>query len=207
MVDACINFRKKLSNRNLFHRGDADDLQNFPEAVWQVQPPFGNGYQEVGTDSGPHLYTDTVGRCAIKAAKPQVLLDPPKEQFDRPSASIDLSDKQRFQIELVRDENQLFGGFRIDEADAAEFLWIVSTADRGVECDRLVGAQPGRLVHWATFAGIKAGVRFESGNEECTGLMQPIQAGEIQIAAAMPYAGICRIPGLVTCDSNAHDAA
>ena len=123
MVDACINFRKKLSNRNLLHRGDADHLQNFPEAVWQVQPPFGNGHQEVGTDSGPHLYTDTVGRCAIKAAKPQVLLDPPKEQFDRPAASIDLSDKQRFQIELVRDENQRFGGFRIDEADAAEFLF------------------------------------------------------------------------------------
>ena len=47
MLDACINFRKKLRNRYLLHRGDADDLQNLPKAVWQMQTPFGDGHEKV----------------------------------------------------------------------------------------------------------------------------------------------------------------
>ena len=55
MLVACINIRNKLFQRDLLHRRNADDLQNFRERLRQVLPLLGDGDQEIGGQRSPDL--------------------------------------------------------------------------------------------------------------------------------------------------------
>ena len=89
-----------------------------------------------------------------------MLLDPTKEQLDGPPTAINLSNKERVQIELIGNKNQRFPSFRIDKTDASEFVGVVSATDHGVEFDRLVATQANGLVHGTTFHYIEPVPRF-----------------------------------------------
>ena len=64
MIVSCINIRKEFVKRHLLHRGDADDLQNFPEGVGQVLPLLGDGDEQIGAQRRPDLHPHAVGRGA-----------------------------------------------------------------------------------------------------------------------------------------------
>ena len=101
MFESCINTGKQFRERYLLHRGDAHDLQNFPEGLRQVQSLLGDGDEPIGADRRPDLHAHPVEGRAVETAQAQVLLDPAEEQFDGPTSAVDLSDDQRLQVELV----------------------------------------------------------------------------------------------------------
>ena len=124
MFGSCINNGKEFRESDLLHGDDADDLQNFPESLRQVQPAFGDGNQKIGADRRPDLHANAVERSAVKSAQAQVLFDPPKEQFDGPSTTVDLGDDQRVQVELVGQENQRVARFRIYIVDSPKHVGV-----------------------------------------------------------------------------------
>src|ERR1035437_2308691 len=180
MFGSCIESHKKLLDRDLLHRGNTDDLEDFPEGLRKVEPVLGDGDQKVGTDRRPDLDAYTVEGSAVKSPQSQVLFDPAKEQLDGPAAAVDLRDHQGVQLELVGEEDQRIASLRIHVTDPAKFVRIVPLAHEGIEFDGLIGAQAGGLVDRATLRHVKRGVRFEPGNEEGTGLVQAMEASEVQ---------------------------
>ena len=149
MYFACINSRKKFWKSYLLHRGDADNLQNFPKGLPQVQPALGDGHEQIGADGRPDLHPHTVGGSAEETPEAQMLFDPAEEQLDGPASAIDLGDEQRREVELVGDKDERIAGLRVHEADPTKFLGIVALTDQRVQLDGLVATQSGGLVDGA----------------------------------------------------------
>ena len=147
MFIACINRGKQLRDRDSLHRSDTDDLQNLPQAVWQVQTLFRNAHEQICTNCRPDLNTSAIERSAVKSAQTQVLFDPTIEQLDGIASAINLCNDQGIEVELVGHKNQHVAGLRIDKSDAAKRLGVTVATDDGIELDRLVAAQTGGLVY------------------------------------------------------------
>ena len=84
---------------------------------------------------------DGVLRGAVKRFDAQVLLDPFEKEFDLPTALVEFLDGERWQIEVVGQEHQMFFGFRIGVADTPQRIGIILGGLKAGEEDGLIGAQ------------------------------------------------------------------
>jgi hypothetical protein len=148
-----------------------------------MQTFFQNGDEQINGDGGPDLGAHDVGAGAIKGFDAQMLLDPFEEQFDLPAAPIQLRDGQCWHGEVVGQEDQRLAGFGIAIADATQRDGIIVLGLQAGQHDGLVEAQAGGFIHGP---GVTAGatkVLFGPGDEESAALMNPMPAGEVQVAA------------------------
>jgi len=148
-----------------------------------MQTFFQNGDEQVNGDGTPDLGAHRVGRRAIQGFDPQMLLDPFEEQFDLPAAPIQLRDGQGWPGEVVGQEDQRLAGFRIAIADAPPRDGIIVLGLQAGRHDRLVETQAGGFVHGP---GVTAGateILLGPGDEESAALLNPMPAGEVQVAA------------------------
>ena len=83
---------KYMNNRLFLEYGDAQNLENGVEAQVQVQPLPDDGYQDVDRDGDPHLRLDCVLRDSEERLDPEMLLDPPEEEFDLPALLVQQGD-------------------------------------------------------------------------------------------------------------------
>jgi hypothetical protein len=99
------NGRKCLKNRGFLERNDAQDLENFGEAPFELQFLAEDGHQDINAHGDPHLGLHRVDRVAVERLDPEVLLDPLEEQFDLPATAVKLCDGQGGQFEVVREKD------------------------------------------------------------------------------------------------------
>ena len=78
-----------------------EDLQNCVERVMESEAFFENGNQNVNGNRDPDLGFDAVGRGTKEAVDSEVLFDPFEKEFDLPASSIEGSDSERRQEEIV----------------------------------------------------------------------------------------------------------
>jgi len=102
-----------------------------------------NGNQHVNGNGDPDLRLDGVLGRAVEGLDPQVLLDPFEEEFDLPTALVDLRDRKWRQRKAVGDENETLGCLGVDETNAAQFFGIGLERIEAHELDGLVAAQAG----------------------------------------------------------------
>jgi hypothetical protein len=181
MLVACIDIGKELFQRDLLHRRNTDDLENFPEGGWQVLSLLGDGDQEIGGQRGPDLDPYPVGRSTEETSQTQVLLEPTEKQLDGPTTPVDQRDDQGVQVELVGQKDQPQARLGIDVADPAQRVRIALAALPRVEPDGLVATQPGGLVHGSTGGNVVAGVGFQSRYEEGPAGVQAVQSLQVEI--------------------------
>ncbi len=148
-----------------------------------MQTFFQNGDEQINGDGGPDLGAHGVGAGAIKGFDTQMLLDPFEEQFDLPATPIQLSDGQCRDGEVVGQEDQRLAGLGIAIADATQRDGIIVLGLQAGQHDGLVETQAGGFVHRP---GVTAGateILLGPGDEESAALMNPMPAGEVQVAA------------------------
>src|ERR1017187_7708892 len=148
-----------------------------------MQTFFQNGDEQINGDGGPDLGAHRVGRGAVKGFDAQVLLDPFEEEFDLPAAPIELGNGQSWHGEVVGQEDEGFAGAGIAIADAAERVRVIALGEQTGHHHGLVKTQAGGFVHGT---GVTAGatkVLSGTGDEESAALVQPMPAGEVEIAA------------------------
>src|ERR1019366_4313319 len=122
------------------------------------EPLFDNGDQDIDGDSDPHLGAHGVFGRAIEGFDTQMLLDPFEEQFDLPTAAVELSDRQGWFGEIVGQEHEPFAGLRVAEADAPQRLRKLLAGTKARQHYSLVEEQPGGFVHWMRVAPLETGV-------------------------------------------------
>ena len=148
-----------------------------------MQAFFQKGDEQIDGDGGPDLSAHRVGRGAVEGFDAQMLLDPFEEEFDLPAVAIELGDGQRRHGEVVGQENQRLARLGIAIADAAHGDGIIVLGVQAGEHHGLVETQAGSFVHGAGVTPGVAEVLFGAGDEESAALVEPMPAGEVQIAA------------------------
>ena len=129
------------------------------------------------------MCADGVLAGAIEDLDAQVLFAPFEEQFDLPTAMIQLSDCQSGDDKVVGQEDQRLAGLEVAIADAAQRGGIIAA---GIETGRgysLVETQSGGFVHRAGIAADETGIFLGACDEKGGAQVQPVKPGEVQIAA------------------------
>ncbi len=112
-----------------------------------------------------------------------MLFDPFEEEFDLPTTSVELRDRQRRHGEVVGQEDEGFAGFGVAIADAAHGDGIIVLGLQARHHDGLIKPQAGGFIHRP---GVTAGateILLGAGDEKRTTLMNPMPPGEVQVAA------------------------
>src|ERR1035437_9266095 len=148
-----------------------------------MQALFQNGDEQKDGDGGPDLSAHGVWAGAVKGFDAQMLFEPFGEQFDLPTAPIQLGDGQGGHREVVGQEDERFAGERIAIADAAERVGIIVLGGQAGQRHGLVETQAGGFVHGPGVTGGPREVLLGAGDEESAALMEPMPAGEVEVAA------------------------
>ncbi len=112
-----------------------------------------------------------------------MLFDPFEEQFDLPASAIELGDGQCRDGEVVGQKDQPLAGLGIAITDATQRVGIIVLGLQAGHHDGLVEAQAGGFVHGPGVTAGAAEVLPGTGDEESAALMNPMPAGEVEIAA------------------------
>jgi hypothetical protein len=183
VVDYGFFKQKCLVYRGFLEKRDAQDLQDFVQREVHLSFLPYDGHQHIGANRNPDLRLHSVRRSPIKRLDSQMLLDPSKEQFDLPSTSVDVCDRQRWQVEIVAQEHEPLACLEVAVDHATQGLGVELRCQRTTQDDRLVATQPRCLVHRTRLATIEVEVGFGSGHEERQAGTQVMKSAKIEIAS------------------------
>lgn len=158
----------------------------------QIQALFQDGHQHVDGDGDPDLGLDRVFRSAVEGFDPQMLLDPLEEQFDLPAAFVQLADTQRWQPEVVGQEDE--GPFlqAVVKADPTQVVGIVSRGFQTAQADRLIADHAAGPVGGAGIESLEDEVGLVPNDEESAAAMNGVLPAKVEIASSHDVDG----PGL-----------
>jgi hypothetical protein len=148
----------------------------------KMQSFLGNGDQHVGGYGNPYLRLHGVLAGAKEHLDAQMLLDPFEEQLHLPALAVQTCNEFGAQCEVVGQKHQPFSVVVLDHHP---------TQRRGIVLARIEHAQHAGLIaqnirvgpiHRVRVAPLELGVALGAGHEECLGLVNDIQPGEVQIA-------------------------
>jgi hypothetical protein len=147
-----------------------------------MQPFFHDRHQDVDRNRDPDLGDDGVLGGPEERLDAKMLLEPAKEQFYLPAATIELGHGERGELKVVGEEAQAQGGFRVYEFDEAQLVWVIAASVVVGEHDGLIAAQSGVLVHRPGVEATVPGVAFDPGDEEGELLGQGEKPGEVEVS-------------------------
>ncbi len=110
-----------------------------------------------------------------------MLFDPFEEQFDLPAALVERADGRGRQPELVGEEHQSSSRFSVLEADAPQVFRVMLAGVVTIQGNGLIADDTGGTVCRGRIDPMGIHVRFGAGDEEGSGEMQHMEAGEIDI--------------------------
>ena len=168
---------------NFLEKRDGENLQDFAETSFDFQFFFDDRHQHVNADGDPDLGLYGVFGCSVKRFDAKVLFDPFEEQFHLPSAFVELCDDQRGENKIVGQENVAFFLYGIEVTDPPESIGIFFGCFGTLEDDRLVAANPRRLVDPAVSAFGKIEIALGANNKKRKALREGIQAAEVDVSA------------------------
>ena len=83
-----------------------------------------DGNKDIGGNGDPYLGFYRIDGRSVEGLDAEMLLDPFEEQFDLPSALVEIGNGQRRKDKIVSKKNELFFPFGIEVFYTAEFLRI-----------------------------------------------------------------------------------
>ena len=148
-----------------------------------MQTFFDDSDENVSTDRDPYLRLYCILAGAEKGFDTQMLLDPLEEQFDLPALLVKCRDHLWFEREVVGQKNEALSSLVFDD-DAPQRRRIVLARIEKRQHARLVADDIARRsIDRMRVTAFELGIAFGSSDKEGVHYMQPIQSGEIQIAA------------------------
>lgn len=96
---------------------------------------------------------------------------------------VERADTDGGQRSVVGNEQQAFAGFWILVADTTEVFWVILGGLITVQHERLVEDHSRGSVRGMRIATLRVHILLRAGDKEAAGLMQPIQAQEVDVAA------------------------
>jgi hypothetical protein len=105
-----VRKRKQLIQWDFLERGDAQNLQKIVKRKLHGQILFDDRDERINRHGYPDLRPHRVLRCSVKRLDPEILFDPPEEQFNLPAELIELGDRLGGLKKVVRQKSQ-FGEF------------------------------------------------------------------------------------------------
>src|SRR5215216_2385723 len=112
-----------------------------------------------------------------------MLLDPLEEQFDLPTAAVELSNRLCRQIEVIGQEHQSFSGIGIFESNTSQRPWVAGLGAVEVEHYGLIANQSAAAIDSMRVAALETELGFGADDKETAGELKAMQAFEVQIAA------------------------
>src|SRR5437867_8529276 len=155
----------------------------------QLQALAHDGDQHVGRYRDPHLRLDCILGGANEMFYAEMLLDPTKKQFDRPSTLVESADGQCRQTRVIGQKHQRFVGLGVFETDAAQMFWVMLPTVETIQRDRLVADDALGAIRRGRVDAPGVHVPFGAGDKEAFGLMQPKQSLEVEVAAVHDIEG------------------
>ena len=141
------------------------------------------GHHQVNADCDPDLSSCGVLGCPEKCFDAQVLFDPLEEQFDLPAAFVNGWDSLRWQIEVIRQENQSLSSLGIKETNTPELFRVISLAFVGAQSDGLITAQTTGLVDWSRLAQAESHIAFCSYDKVGICTFDSKESGKVKVSA------------------------
>ena len=114
--------RQSLKNRGFLEKCEAENLQDFGEAPFELEFAFEDRHQHIDADRNPDLCLDRVRARPEKGFDSQMLLDPFEEQLHLPATFVQAGNGQGRQGEVVRQEHEPPFGLGIEGRDADVFV-------------------------------------------------------------------------------------
>ena len=118
-----------------------------------------------------------------------MLFDPFEEQFDLPAAAVELCDGIGWQGKVVGEEDQPLACFRVGEFDAPELVGIVFGGIEAGEDDGLVTGKAGGFIDGVGIQAAIAPVGLGADDKEGGGLVEGVEAVEVEVAAVHDIEG------------------
>lgn len=148
-----------------------------------------DGNQHINADGNPDLGLHRVFGVAVKAFDVEVLFDPFEEEFNSPAGTIELSDGECWQFEVVGDEDEFALMFSIVEANTAERFWVEEGGTGPVEDDGGITAESGGVIDGSVFTSVEVEVGFGSCDEEGLGRLEAVESFEIDVCSIHDIVG------------------
>ena len=147
----------------------------------KMQPLLSNGDQHVGGYGNPNLRFHRVLAGAKEHLDAQMLLDPFEEQLHLPALAVKIGNQLGLQGKVVGQKHQAFAGIVLDHHPAQRGR-IVLARSKPAQHTGLI-AQYLRVdpVHRMRVAPLEFGVALGARHKEGFGLVNDVQAGEVQI--------------------------
>ena len=120
-----------------------------------------------------------------------MLLEPFEEQLDLPAVLIEAAHRNRIKPGPVGDEHQRVVGLRIPVANAPQAVGVVALGSHAIQSDGLIGNDAERAVRCSRVEAMETEVLLGAGDEEGAGLMQCVQALEVNLGAVHNVSGSC----------------
>ena len=118
-----------------------------------------------------------------------MLFNPLEEQLDLPATTIEFCERGRWQSRVVGQEGDAFAGLVLDD-DTAQRSRIALLGVEHFEHADLIAEDGGvAAIDWLRVAAFEAQAPLGADQEEAAGLVEGVQAGEVQIAAVQEIEG------------------
>ena len=96
-------------DRHLLKWMNAQELESSVESTGELELLVEDGYHEVNGDRDPDLRLHRIGTGAEVVFDAQVAFDPFEEEFDLPTALVDLGHGKSGDLQVVGEEDELLG--------------------------------------------------------------------------------------------------
>ena len=158
-------------------------MQDFAEVSVDSELLFDDGHEDVNADSDPDLSAHRVERRAEERFDPKMLFDPLEEDFDVPSAAIEICDGECRKNEVVGQQNDAMLEHLVVEDDASKRIGIQFLRRGSIELDRVIASEPGLSVDMAIRAETVIEIAFGGNNEERHVDSERVEPLEVGVAA------------------------
>ena len=107
-------------DRHLLKGMNAQKLEGSVEFAGELELLVKDGHHEVNGDRNPDLALHRIGAGTEVVFDTQVAFDPFEEEFDLPSRLVELGHGERWDLQVVGEEDEMLGGLCIEVAHSAQ---------------------------------------------------------------------------------------
>ena len=104
-----------------------------------TEPLFRDGHEQINAQPDPYLALHCVHGSAIKRLDPQVLLDPLEKKLDSPALFVNVGNRFRRDVKIVREKHQMFLSLFVNVTDSAQPLRVCLLRFLRCQGNHLVG--------------------------------------------------------------------
>ena len=172
-----------MIQRDFLESRHAQNLQKSVERAVEREPLLNDRGKHVNRDRDPNLRLHCILRRPIKRLDPQVLFDPPEEQFHAPTAFIQSCNGQRRKDKIIGEKGQIAAVLSVVEPDAADPGGVGVVGIKAREHNRLITGQICGPIDGPGVESAALEIRLGADDEESLVLVKNVETGEIEITA------------------------